>query len=209
MRKGPEESATKFKVGTKMIGNDGNYWIIKKNKNGIQRWVRENKTIKRTRKNTLRKKNTKQKSNSLTLQKIKALKKKYSVSVNGSKGEIINGLWRVAGSWMSNKDLEMILPFLQKDYKKQAEKKLQVRKDRPITDYKGMWKPLPKPLNKMKRNELIKHLQYFRDIWEKTTRRNQDLDDDRLNIETDEMLRSLLEFYFSDDAKQIAEDFLR
>ncbi len=206
MRKGPEESATKFKVGTKMIGNDGNYWIIKKNKNGIQRWVRENKTIKRTRKNTLRKKN---KSNTLTLQKIKALKKKYNVTVNGSKGEIINGLWRVAGSWMSNKDLELILPFLQKDYKKQAENKIKVRKDKPITDYKGMWKPLPKPLNKMKRNELIKHLQEFRDIWEKITTRNQDLHDDRLNMESDKMLRNLLSFYFSESAKRIAEDYLR
>ena len=72
-----------------------------------------------------------------------------------------------------------------------------------------MWKPLPKPLNKMKRNELIKHLQYFRDIWEKITTINQDLDDDRLNIETDDELRNLLEFYFSDDAKHLAEDYLR
>ena len=110
---------------------------------------------------------------------------------------------------MSNKDLELILPFLQKDYKKQAENKIKVRKDKPITDYKGMWKPLPKPLNKMKRNELIKHLQEFRDIWEKITTRNQDLHDDRLNMESDKILRNLLEFYFSESAKRIAEDYLR
>lgn len=206
MRKGPEESATKLKVGTKMIGNDGNYWIIKKNKNGIQRWVRENKTIKRTRKNTLRKKN---KSNTLTLQKIKALKKKYSVTVNGNKEDIINGLWRVRGSTISSEDLEVMLPFLKKDFKKQVEKLLQERKDKPIKDYKGLWKPLPKPLNKMKRNELIKHLQNFRNIWEKITRRNADLDDDRLNIESEQELRNLLKFYFSEDAKRIAEDYLR
>ena len=72
-----------------------------------------------------------------------------------------------------------------------------------------MWKPLPKPLKKMKRNELIKYLQSFRDSWETITTRNQDLDDDRLNIETDDELRNLLEFYFSDDAKHIAEDYLR
>lgn len=210
MRKGPEESATKFKVGTIMIGNDGNNWIIKKNKNGIKRWVRDNKTNKRTRKNTLKKKITKNnKSNSLTLQKIKVLKKKYNVNVNGTKEEIINGLWRVAGTWMSNKDLELILPFLQKVYKKQAENKIKVRKDKPIIDYKGLWKPLPKSLNKMKRGELIKHLQEFRDIWEKITTRNQDLHDDRLNIETDKILRDLLSFYFSEDAKRIAEDYLR
>ena len=98
MRKGPEESATKFKVGTKMLGNDGNYWIIKKNKNGIQRWIRDNKTNKRTIKNTLRKKNTKQNSNSLTLQKIKALKKKYSVTVNGTKAR--NYKWIMESSWI-------------------------------------------------------------------------------------------------------------
>ena len=96
-----------------------------------------------------------------------------------------------------------------KDWEKEVEKLLNERKENPIKDYKGMWKPLPKPLSKMKRNELIKYLQEFRDIWEKITTRNQDLHDDRLNMETDEMLRDLLEFYFSDDAKRIAEDYLR
>jgi hypothetical protein len=33
MRKGPEESATKFSVGIKKKGNDGNIWSIVKNKN--------------------------------------------------------------------------------------------------------------------------------------------------------------------------------
>lgn len=37
-RKGPFESATKFKVGTKKKGNDGNMWKIVENKNGIKRW---------------------------------------------------------------------------------------------------------------------------------------------------------------------------
>ena len=30
MRQGPEESATKFKIGTKKLGNDGNMWVIVK-----------------------------------------------------------------------------------------------------------------------------------------------------------------------------------
>ena len=38
MRKGPEESATLFSVGIKKRGNDGNMWIIVKNKNGVKRW---------------------------------------------------------------------------------------------------------------------------------------------------------------------------
>ncbi len=206
MRKGPNDSATKFKVGTKKIGNDGNYWIIKKNKNGIQRWVKDNKR-KSKRKSIKKVKSIK--SNELTIEKLRMMKKKYKVTVNGSKSEIANGLWRVRGSSLSDKDLELILPYLQKDYKKSAEKLLNERKDKPIKDYKGMWKPLPKPLKNMKRNELIKYLQEFRNNWEKITTKNQDLHDDRLNIETDDMLRNLLEFYFSEDAKHIAEDYLR
>ena len=42
MRKGPEESATLFSVGTKKKGNDGNMWTIKKNKNGVNRWSKIN-----------------------------------------------------------------------------------------------------------------------------------------------------------------------
>jgi hypothetical protein len=38
-RKGPESSATLYKVGTKKTGNDGNTWIIQENKNGVKRWV--------------------------------------------------------------------------------------------------------------------------------------------------------------------------
>ena len=37
-RPSPSQSATLFKVGTKKKGNDGNIWIIKKNKNGVNRW---------------------------------------------------------------------------------------------------------------------------------------------------------------------------
>ena len=37
-RKGPSDSATKFSVGTKKKGNDGNMWIIVENKNGIKHW---------------------------------------------------------------------------------------------------------------------------------------------------------------------------
>jgi hypothetical protein len=34
----PSQSATLFKVGTNKKGNDGNMWVIKKNKNGVNRW---------------------------------------------------------------------------------------------------------------------------------------------------------------------------
>ena len=38
IRKGPSDSATKFSVGTKKKGNDGNMWKIVENKNGTKRW---------------------------------------------------------------------------------------------------------------------------------------------------------------------------
>jgi hypothetical protein len=39
-RKGPSSSATKFSVGTKKKGNDGNMWKIVKTNNGTKRWVK-------------------------------------------------------------------------------------------------------------------------------------------------------------------------
>ena len=43
LRKGPSESATKFKVGTIKKGNDNNMWKIVVNKKGIQRWQKISK----------------------------------------------------------------------------------------------------------------------------------------------------------------------
>jgi hypothetical protein len=49
-RKGPEKSATLFKVGIKKTGNDGNTWIIEENKNGVKRWVLFKKLTKKVEK---------------------------------------------------------------------------------------------------------------------------------------------------------------
>ena len=38
LRPSPSDSATKYKVGEKKKGNDGNMYIIVKNKNGVKRW---------------------------------------------------------------------------------------------------------------------------------------------------------------------------
>ena len=46
IRKGPSESATKFKVGTKKKGNDGNMWKIVENKKGTKRWQKISDTSK-------------------------------------------------------------------------------------------------------------------------------------------------------------------
>jgi hypothetical protein len=55
MRKGPEESATKFSIGTEKKGNDGNMWVIVKNKNGIKRWVKKTSKTKKSRKKSTKK----------------------------------------------------------------------------------------------------------------------------------------------------------
>ena len=50
-RKGPSESSTNFLIGAKKKGNDGNRWIVVKNKNGVRRWQKipeKNKTAKKT-----------------------------------------------------------------------------------------------------------------------------------------------------------------
>lgn len=43
-RKAPSDSATKFKIGEKRRGNDGNMWIIIKASNGVQRWKLHDKS---------------------------------------------------------------------------------------------------------------------------------------------------------------------
>ena len=84
-----------------------------------------------------------------------------------------------------------------------------IRRENPIHDYKGMWKPLTKSLNRMSRNELISNLKKFRDAWEVNTGRNQDLDNERLTNANKVVLEDILDFYYSNDAKLIAEDWLR
>jgi hypothetical protein len=145
----------------------------------------------------------------ITLKKLREFKKKYNVTTTGNKLDIADGLWRVRGEAMADKDLEKIIPLLSKDYKKDAEKMLEERDDNPITDWKGMWVKKPKPVSKMTKTELVNNLRKFRIAWERETTRNQDLSDDRLNnYEPIKGLRSLLEHYYSNESKQIAHNWL-
>lgn len=57
-RKGPTQSATLYKIGTKKTGNDGNKWIITETSNGVKRW----KLYKKKSKTTI----TKHRSKSIT-----------------------------------------------------------------------------------------------------------------------------------------------
>ena len=207
IRKGPSSSATKFSVGTKKKGNDGNMWKIVENKNGVKRWLKISKVNSKTKK-ALNKVVSK-KSTGVTLEMLKQMKKKYGVTTTGTKKDIAYGLWSIHGSSMTDKDLILISDLLSRKDQKIIEKKIKNRKNNPITNFKGMWKPLPKPLSKMPREELIRNLRMFRDSWEKITTRNQDLHDERLAEESTKQLRQLLKFYYSNEAKLIAEDWLR
>lgn len=60
VRKSPAESATKFSIGTRKKGLDGNTWKIVQTKSGVRRWQKvstptKTRTRKRTRKRTRRK----------------------------------------------------------------------------------------------------------------------------------------------------------
>lgn len=54
-RKGPNSSATLYKIGTKKKGNDGNIWIIVENKNNIKRWQLYKKSQTINKKDTIKK----------------------------------------------------------------------------------------------------------------------------------------------------------
>lgn len=197
-RKGPNESATKFKKGTRKRGNDGNMWIIATTSSGTHRWQKI--TTSKTKKN---------KKTTATTNDLRELKKKYSVSANGSKKDIANGLWIVRGSSMSSEDILRILPILDNINKNEAEKLLKRRNTNVITNYKKMWKPMPKPLDKMTREEIVKELRSFRNAWEKITTRSMDLSNMRLGSESLTSLKSLLKHYYSDESKLQAEEWLR
>ena len=174
------------------------------------------KSAKKTQKKLVRKTNnilkqTKKKTiqQNISLEKLKQLSKKYTLITSGSRKILAQRLWRIRGSMLASKDLELIFHLLDKSQQKKATRRTVNRISKPITDYKGMYEVNKKPLSSMTRDELIKNLQKFRDSWEKITTRDQDLSDERLNDETTDALRKLINFYYSNSAKLLAEEWLR
>jgi len=212
-RKAPQESANNFALGTKKQGNDGNIWVIIQTKTS-KRWSKVNKTEKtnnqgnnqnKTKKYTIHK----SKNYDISVDKLRQLLKKHNVSTRGSKEKMAQGLFRLSGSTIESNDLELIYNLLDEAQQKKATKIIEDRISKPITNYRGMYEPLTKPITSMTREELIKNLQKFRDSWEKITARDQDLSDEHLNNEPTQKLRKQIKFYYSDDAKFLAEDWLR
>lgn len=211
-RKSPSESATLFNEGTTKKGNDGNMWIIIITDKGVHRWSRL--TTTKPKNKTVRHRNTQEspiRSNqgSISQEMLIQMTKKYNVTSSGSKKQLADRLWRISGSTMSAKDLSKIVHLLSKDEQKKVNKKISDRVDHPITNYRGMWYPQPKPLQEMSRAELLERVRNFRDAWEKITTRNQDLNDDRLSEETDKQLRDHLKFYFHQGTRIQSEEWLR
>jgi|UniRef100_A0A6C0CBZ6 hypothetical protein len=205
-RQAPSESANNFTLGTKKRGNDGNMWVIIQTKSS-KRWSKVNKTKKAN--NQGNNQTKKAKTDDISLDKLRQLLQKYNVTTRGSKEAMAQGLFRLSSSTIESNDLELIYNLLDEGQKKKATKLIEIRISKPITNYKGMYEPPTKPISSMTRTELIKNLQKFRDSWEKFTRRNQDLSDERLNDEPTHQLRNLIKFYYSDGAKLLAEDWLR
>jgi arsenate reductase-like glutaredoxin family protein len=190
-------------------------WVIIQTKNS-KRWSKVNNTKKTNNKgnnqgNHQTKKYTihKSKKNDISVDKLRQLLKKYNASFNGSKENMAQKLFRLRRATIESNDLELIYNLLDKAQQKKATKLIEDRISKPITNYRGMYEPPPRPISSMTRAELIKNLQKFRDSWEKITTRDTDLSDERLNDEPTDRLRNLIKFYYSDDAKFLAEEWLR
>ena len=223
VRKGPSESATAFSAGTLKKGNDGNMWKIIVTQKGIHRWAiikdndaantiatKRNKTFKIVEKVEKQSVNIQPNKADISLTELKKLAKKYSVLSSGkSKSQLVLLIFKIRSQGMTTEDLEKIALFLPSKEKRKAKEMITKQHEIPVTDYKGMWKPLPKPLNKMTRAEMIHSLCNFRDAWEREMGRNQDLSDERLAGETDKNLREHLKYYYSEIAKNQAANWIR
>jgi len=217
IRKGPSESATQFSIGTTKRGNDGNKWKIIETGTGVHRWSKiqhpssHNTTVKKSKSKNMKPVNIPTNDEKgISLAELKKIGKKNSVSTAGkSKGQIALLLFNIRGNALSTRELQEIHSLLPSKQKKEARQMIATQTETPITDYKGMWKPAPKPLHEMSRREMINSLRKFRDAWEKNMGRNQDLSDERLAGETDKALREQLEYYYSETAKNQAANWIR
>jgi len=162
-RQSPEESATLFKLGTIKKGNDGNKWIIIKTNTGIHRW-KKTTTSKTQKKRVLTIKSDDNKmhgSSNVSHALLVKIAKKYYVTTSGSKKELAEKIWRVRRSAIDSKDLERIAGLLSNESKKDVNKIITERIEQPVLNYRGMWKKQKKPLNEMKRTELLNEINYY------------------------------------------------
>lgn len=219
-RKSPTESATMFTIGYIKKGNDRNMWKIIATSSGVHRWQKianmHSKTIKKSKRvddkdkdNNMQKSILSKNVNISTTELVKIGKKNKVVTSGASKSALALRIYNIRGNGLSTQDLEKIADLLPSKEKREVKKMIIKQHDNPVTDYKGMWKPAPKALNKMSRTEMIHSLRGFRDAWEREMGRNQDLSDERLAAETEKNLREHLTWYYSDMAKNQAANWIR
>lgn len=210
VRKGPSESATKFSVGFIKKGNDGNMWKIVATSAGVHRWSKiqgartpnHNKTVKNV--------GTIENNDNVSLDELQKLAKKHKVlSAGKSKGSLALLLFNIRGTGLSTQELKKIVDLLSGKEKRKAKEMISKQIENHITDYRGLWRPAPKPINKMTRNEIINNLRKFRDAWEHEQGRNQGLSDEIMADESDTNLREHLMWYFSETAKNQAANWIR
>jgi hypothetical protein len=201
VRKGPSESATKFSIGFVKKGNDGNMWKIVATTAGVHRWSKISKTS--TPKNS-------KNSDNVSLEDLKKLAKKHNVLSSGkSKNSLALLIFNIRGTGLSTEELKKIIDFLPSKEKRKAKEMVTKQIINPITDYRGLWRPAPKPIDKMTRNQIINNLRKFRDAWEHETGRNQGLSDEMIDSVSDTNLRERLSWYFSETAKNQAANWIR
>ena len=201
VRKGPSESATKFSIGFVKKGNDGNMWKIVATKTGVHRWSK----ISSSRAPTHSKN-----SDNVSLEDLKKLAKKHNVLSSGkSKNSLALLIFNIRGTGLSTEELKKIVDFLPSKEKRKAKEMVTKQIINPITDYRGLWRPAPKPIDKMTHNEIINNLRKFRDAWEHETGRNQGLSDEMMASVSDTNLRERLSWYFSETAKNQAANWIR
>jgi hypothetical protein len=221
IRKSPSESATMFSIGTVKKGNDGNMWKIIATASGIHRWskvqgvsgaeVKRNTTVKKGTKGTkVKPVDTQLSEEGISMAELKKIGERNTIVTSGaSKTDLALRIYKIRSIGLSIADLKKIIPLLPSKEKREAKLMLVKQNENPITDYRGMWKPATKPLNKMSRREMINTIRKFRDAWEEETGRNQDLNDERLAEETDKTLREHLKWYYSETAKNMAGNWIR
>jgi hypothetical protein len=201
VRKGPSESATKFSIGFVKKGNDGNMWKIVATTAGVHRWSKISKTS--TPKNS-------KNSDNVSLEDLKKLAKKHNVLSSGkSKNSLALLIFNIRGIGLSTEELKKIIDFLPSKEKRKAKEMVTKQIINPITDYRGLWRPAPKPIDKMTRNQIINNLRKFRHAWEHETGRNQGLSDEMIDSVSDTNLRERLSWYFSETAKNHAANWIR
>jgi hypothetical protein len=176
-------------------------WKIVATKTGVHRWSKISSSLEPTHSKN---------SDNVSLEDLKKLAKKHKVLSSGkSKNSLALLIFNIRGTGLSTEELKKIVDFLPSKEKRKAKEMVTKQIINPITDYRGLWRPAPKPIDKMTRNQIINNLRKFRDAWEHETGRNQGLSDEMIDSVSDTNLRERLSWYFSETAKNQAANWIR